>query len=153
MISARTRDRIDRIASEINAAQGRAIAVVAAADVKADLKELVDAARDRSGPTHIAEMKRLTTEATRTGALGVTMSRRYGRSRKDCAMQASACSNCSQTTTWGSTERFDLVERSPHLRPAGLVHLHAEPAEKDGWRTIIEAFDRSNAEAWKSAAR
>ena len=54
VISARSQDRLDRIAGEINAAGGgRAIAVTADAGGKADLETLVDKAHDAFGPVHI----------------------------------------------------------------------------------------------------
>lgn len=54
VISARSQDRLDRIASEINALDGgRAVAVAADAGRKADLQRLVDAAHDAFGPIHI----------------------------------------------------------------------------------------------------
>lgn len=54
VISARSQDRLDRIASEINAAGGgRAVAVAADAGEKADLQKLVDTAHEQFGPVHI----------------------------------------------------------------------------------------------------
>lgn len=54
VISARSQDRIDRIANEINALNGgRACAVSVDAGEKADLQKLVDIARDHFGPVHI----------------------------------------------------------------------------------------------------
>jgi NAD(P)-dependent dehydrogenase (short-subunit alcohol dehydrogenase family) len=54
VISARSTDRLQRIAAEINAgAGGRAIAVTVDAGVKDDLAKLVDAAHQRFGPVHI----------------------------------------------------------------------------------------------------
>ena len=54
VISARSGERLDRIAAEINAASGgRAVAVVADAGEKADLKKLVESARAAFGPIHI----------------------------------------------------------------------------------------------------
>jgi NAD(P)-dependent dehydrogenase (short-subunit alcohol dehydrogenase family) len=53
VISARSRDRLDRIAAEINAAGGKAAAVAVDAGEKADLARLVATARDRFGPIHI----------------------------------------------------------------------------------------------------
>ncbi len=54
VISARSQDRLDRIAAEINAASGgRAKAVAADAGEKADLQRLVDTAHAAFGPVHI----------------------------------------------------------------------------------------------------
>lgn len=53
VVSARSRDRLDRIAGEIDAAGGRALAVTADAGSKADLEALVARARDAFGPIHI----------------------------------------------------------------------------------------------------
>lgn len=54
VISARSQDRLDRIASEINAlGGGRARAVAVDAANKADLQTLVDTAHDAFGPIHI----------------------------------------------------------------------------------------------------
>jgi A-factor type gamma-butyrolactone 1'-reductase (1S-forming) len=54
VISARSQDRLDRIAAEINARSGgRALAVAADAGEKADLENLVTKGRDAFGPTHI----------------------------------------------------------------------------------------------------
>ncbi|MDE1943820.1 MAG: SDR family oxidoreductase [Betaproteobacteria bacterium] len=54
VISARSQDRLDRIAGEINAAGGgRALAVAANAGETADLKGLVARAREAFGPIHI----------------------------------------------------------------------------------------------------
>lgn len=54
VISARSADRLDRIATEIDAAGGEpALAVVADAGEKADLERLVAAAHRRFGPVHI----------------------------------------------------------------------------------------------------
>lgn len=54
VVSARSQDRLDRIAAEINAKDGgRAVAVAADAGEKADLQKLVDAAHDHFGPVHI----------------------------------------------------------------------------------------------------
>jgi NAD(P)-dependent dehydrogenase (short-subunit alcohol dehydrogenase family) len=54
VISARSADRLDRIAAEINAlGGGRAVAVAADAGVKADLERLVEAAHDSFGAVHI----------------------------------------------------------------------------------------------------
>jgi NAD(P)-dependent dehydrogenase (short-subunit alcohol dehydrogenase family) len=54
VVSARSKDRLDRIAAEINAlAGGRALAVAADAGNKEDLIRLTDAARKRFGPIHI----------------------------------------------------------------------------------------------------
>jgi NAD(P)-dependent dehydrogenase (short-subunit alcohol dehydrogenase family) len=53
-ISARSGDRLDRIAAEINAlGGGRALAIVADAGEKADLVHLVERARAAFGPIHI----------------------------------------------------------------------------------------------------
>lgn len=54
VISARSQDRLDRIAAEINAAGGgRALAVAADAGEKDDLENLVDKARASFGPIHV----------------------------------------------------------------------------------------------------
>jgi NAD(P)-dependent dehydrogenase (short-subunit alcohol dehydrogenase family) len=54
VISARSADRLERIATQINAlGGGGAIAVVADAGVKGDLERLVDAAHSAFGPVHI----------------------------------------------------------------------------------------------------
>ncbi|MBB3982764.1 NAD(P)-dependent dehydrogenase (short-subunit alcohol dehydrogenase family) [Sphingobium fontiphilum] len=54
VISARSQDRLDRIAAEINAlGGGRARAVAVDAASKDDLRELVDTAHDAFGPIHI----------------------------------------------------------------------------------------------------
>ena len=54
VISARSQDRLDRIANEINAAGGgHAVAVAADAGIKADLQRLVDTAHEHFGPVHI----------------------------------------------------------------------------------------------------
>lgn len=54
VISARSQDRLDRIAGEINAlGGGRALAVVADAGSRADLDRLVTSARAEFGPVHI----------------------------------------------------------------------------------------------------
>lgn len=54
VISARSQDRLDRIATEINAADGgKALAIAADAGDKADLERLVAAARSAFGPIHI----------------------------------------------------------------------------------------------------
>lgn len=54
VISARSQDRIDRIAGEINALEGgRALAVAADAGNRVDLENLVAAARAAFGPIHI----------------------------------------------------------------------------------------------------
>ena len=53
VLSARSQDRLDRIASEINAAGGKALAIAADAGDKAQLEQLVTAARDAFGPIHI----------------------------------------------------------------------------------------------------
>lgn len=54
VVSARSQDRLDRIADEINAlAGGRALAVAADAGSKADLENLVDRAREAFGLIHI----------------------------------------------------------------------------------------------------
>ena len=54
VISARSQDRLDRIAGDINAAlDGRAVAVAADAGERADLEKLVRIAHDRFGPIHI----------------------------------------------------------------------------------------------------
>ena len=54
VISARSADRLERIAADINALDGgRALAVVADAGNKADLENLVNKARDAFGPIHI----------------------------------------------------------------------------------------------------
>jgi gluconate 5-dehydrogenase/7-alpha-hydroxysteroid dehydrogenase len=54
VISARSQDRLDRIAAEINALDGgRACAVAVDAGEKAGLRKLVDTAHDRFGPIHI----------------------------------------------------------------------------------------------------
>src|SRR3546814_1476871 len=53
VISARSGDRLERIAAEINAADGgRALAVTADAGEKADLVNLVSQAREAFGPIH-----------------------------------------------------------------------------------------------------
>ena len=54
VISARSQDRLDRIAGEINALSGgRALPVAADAGLAEDLARLVEAAQDRFGPVHI----------------------------------------------------------------------------------------------------
>jgi NAD(P)-dependent dehydrogenase (short-subunit alcohol dehydrogenase family) len=54
VISARSQDRLNRIASEINALPGgRALAIVADAGERADLENLVTKARSAFGPIHI----------------------------------------------------------------------------------------------------
>jgi NAD(P)-dependent dehydrogenase (short-subunit alcohol dehydrogenase family) len=53
VISARSQDRLDRIAGEINAAGGQALAVAADAARTDDLDRLVEAARAAFGPIHI----------------------------------------------------------------------------------------------------
>lgn len=54
VISARSADRLERIAAEINAKDsGRAVAVAVDAGEKEDLQRLVDAAHDAFGPIHI----------------------------------------------------------------------------------------------------
>lgn len=54
VISARSAERLERIANEINALNGgRALAVTADAGNKADLVRLVTAAHDQFGPVHI----------------------------------------------------------------------------------------------------
>jgi NAD(P)-dependent dehydrogenase (short-subunit alcohol dehydrogenase family) len=54
VISARSQDRLDRIAAEINAlGGGRAAAIAVDAGEKADLQKLVDTAHDHFGPIHI----------------------------------------------------------------------------------------------------
>ncbi|GLR68095.1 short-chain dehydrogenase [Acidocella aquatica] len=54
VISARSQDRLDRIAAEINAGGGgRAVAVAADAGVKGDLQRLVDTAHEHFGPVYI----------------------------------------------------------------------------------------------------
>lgn len=54
VISARSADRLERIAAEINAKDGgRAVAVAVDAGEKGDLQRLVDAAHDAFGPIHI----------------------------------------------------------------------------------------------------
>jgi len=54
VISARSQDRLDRIAAEINAADGgRALAIAADAGERADLANLVAKAREAFGPIHI----------------------------------------------------------------------------------------------------
>ncbi len=54
VISARSADRLERIAAEINAKDGgRAVAVAVDAGVKEDLQRLVDVAHDAFGPIHI----------------------------------------------------------------------------------------------------
>ncbi len=54
VISARSQDRLDRIAAEINAASGgRAKAIAVDAGEKADLQRLVDTAHTAFGPVHI----------------------------------------------------------------------------------------------------
>jgi A-factor type gamma-butyrolactone 1'-reductase (1S-forming) len=53
VISARSKDRLDHIAAEINALGGHALAVAADAGSKEDLIRLTDAARNRFGPIHI----------------------------------------------------------------------------------------------------
>jgi NAD(P)-dependent dehydrogenase (short-subunit alcohol dehydrogenase family) len=54
VISARSQDRLDRIAAEINAAGGgRALAVAADAGERDDLETLVETVRDSFGPIHI----------------------------------------------------------------------------------------------------
>lgn len=54
VVSARSAERLDRIAAEINALDGgRALAVTADAGKKADLVRLVAAAHDAFGPIHI----------------------------------------------------------------------------------------------------
>lgn len=54
VISARSGDRLERIAAEINERDGgRALAVVADASQKADLENLVNKAREAFGPIHI----------------------------------------------------------------------------------------------------
>ncbi len=54
VISARSQDRLDRIAAEINAGRGgRAKAIAADAGEKADLQRLVDTAHAAFGPVHI----------------------------------------------------------------------------------------------------
>jgi NAD(P)-dependent dehydrogenase (short-subunit alcohol dehydrogenase family) len=54
VISARSADRLDRIAAGINAGSGgRALACAADAGVSADLERLVGAAHERFGPVHI----------------------------------------------------------------------------------------------------
>lgn len=53
VISARSGDRLDRIAADIRAAGGRAEAVVADAGNRADLERLVAVAHETFGPVHI----------------------------------------------------------------------------------------------------
>jgi NAD(P)-dependent dehydrogenase (short-subunit alcohol dehydrogenase family) len=54
VISARSADRLERIAKEINSARGgRAAAITADAARKEDLTRLVDTAHERFGPVHI----------------------------------------------------------------------------------------------------
>jgi NAD(P)-dependent dehydrogenase (short-subunit alcohol dehydrogenase family) len=54
VISARSQDRLDVIAADINAAgKGRALAIAADAGRKADLERLVTSARDAFGPIHV----------------------------------------------------------------------------------------------------
>ena len=54
VISARSADRLERIAAEINARDGgRAVAVTVDAGKRADLEKLVKAAHDNFGPIHI----------------------------------------------------------------------------------------------------
>src|SRR3546814_10905310 len=54
VISARSGDRLERIAAEIKAADGgRALAVTADAGAKADLVNLVSQAREAFGPIHL----------------------------------------------------------------------------------------------------
>ena len=54
VLSARSQDRLDRIAAEINARDGgRAIAIAADAGEKGDLERLVAGARAAFGPIHI----------------------------------------------------------------------------------------------------
>jgi A-factor type gamma-butyrolactone 1'-reductase (1S-forming) len=54
VISARSQDRLDRIAGEINALSGgRALAITADAGDKSDLENLVAKARAAFGPIHI----------------------------------------------------------------------------------------------------
>jgi NAD(P)-dependent dehydrogenase (short-subunit alcohol dehydrogenase family) len=53
VISARSQDRLERIAADITAGGGKAVAVAADAGEAADLKRLVDTAHDAFGPIHI----------------------------------------------------------------------------------------------------
>ena len=115
----------------------------------------------------LAEMKRLTTEAIRAGALGVTTSRNFGHRFKDGRLAPSVPTEDQEILAlaeglrdagtgvfqllpnydMGAAERFDLVERIARTsgRPVSFTFMQ-NPAEKDGWRTIIDALDRSNAE-------
>ena len=54
VISARSQERLDRIAADINVLDGgRAVAIAVDAGEKADLQKLVDTAHDHFGPIHI----------------------------------------------------------------------------------------------------
>ena len=107
-----------------------------------------------SRPIHIAEMKRLTTEGIRAGALGVTTSRNFGHRFKDGRLAPSVPTEDEEIRAlaeglrnagigvfqllpnydmW-STERFDLVERIARTsgRPVSFTFMQNQPKRMAG---------------------
>jgi N-acyl-D-amino-acid deacylase len=115
----------------------------------------------------LAEMRRLTTEAIRAGALGVTTSRNFGHRFKDGRLAPSVPTEDQEILALAEglrdagagvfqllpnydmppAERFALVEQIARTaqRPVSFTFMQ-NPVEGDAWKIIIDGLERTNAE-------
>jgi N-acyl-D-aspartate/D-glutamate deacylase len=115
----------------------------------------------------LAEMRRLTTEAVKAGALGVSTSRNFGHRFKDGRLAPSVPTEDQEVLALAEglrdagtgvfqllpnydmkpEERFDLVEKIARTaqRPVSFTFMQ-NPAEGDQWKTTLAALERTNAE-------
>jgi len=115
----------------------------------------------------LAEMRRLTTEAVKAGALGVSTSRNFGHRFKDGRLAPSVPTEDQEVLALAEglrdagtgvfqllpnydmkpEERFDLVEKVARTaqRPVSFTFMQ-NPAEGDQWKTTLAALERTNAE-------
>ena len=115
----------------------------------------------------LAEMRRLTTEAIKAGALGVTTSRNFGHRFKDGRLAPSVPTEDQEVLALAEglrdagngvfqllpnydmppAERFRLIEQVARAsgRPVSFTFMQ-NPAEGEAWRTTLDALERTNAE-------
>jgi N-acyl-D-aspartate/D-glutamate deacylase len=115
----------------------------------------------------LAEMRRLTAEAIKAGALGVSTSHNFGHRFKDGRLAPSVPTEEQEVLALAAglrdakggvfqllpnyekkpEERFALIERIARTseRPVSFTFMQ-NPAEGDAWKTILEGLDRANGE-------
>ncbi|MDB5686278.1 MAG: amidohydrolase, partial [Rhizorhabdus sp.] len=115
----------------------------------------------------LAEMRRLTAEAVRAGALGVSTSRNFAHRFKDGRLAPSVSTEDQEVlalaaglhdagmgvfqmlpnTDLDPEVQFDLIERVAKTsgRPVSFTFMQS-PYQPGGWKTILAGLDRANAE-------